>query len=193
MLLLCNARGPQDHLSLFGIPAAICNAEAYKSLSSCWAGRIYGATHPHLQTGAPDDLAAQTIEEFATKWARAITTECKGQNSVDFQEYCLVGASLGGLLAYEVAVAAQSLGAPPPRRLFLVDPSAPSFRLEGITIDLRETARHLAMMTVLSADEEFDPPRELFDVAGLAISLAEFRACHLGYPHTVQAVEVCSD
>jgi surfactin synthase thioesterase subunit len=184
LLLLCEARGASDVPYLFGIPTIDCHAEAYRSLSSCWSGRIYSTTHPHLQTGSSEDLATQSLEDFAAVWAHDIIAECKGQR------YCLVGASLGGLLAYEVAAAAQSLEAPAPRRIFLIDPSPPSMRL-GEVWSPRYAAVSLAMLSahVEGVAAKLDPPPEAFDVADVAICLGEFRASLLGYRCTSQMVK----
>ena len=151
--------------------AFVGHADIYKGLSSVVNVPIYGAIHPHLQTGS--HLDAVTLEQFADAWAISMLQECERLNCRG--SFSVLGASLGGLYAHQLAYAAQTYSGIPPQLLVLVDPLPPT---RPFSRPLSSGAREAAWNTVaLLYDGTFEMP-EAAD-ADLGILLAE-RAAKLG-------------
>jgi len=168
LMCLCPA---SSGVPLLCVPSAIGHADIYKGLSSVVNVPIYGAIHPHLQTGS--HLDAVTLEQFADAWAISMLQECERLNCRG--SFSVLGASLGGLYAHQLAYAAQTYSGIPPQLLVLVDPLPPT---RPFSRPLSSGAREAAWNTVaLLYDGTFEMP-EAAD-ADLGILLAE-RAAKLG-------------
>jgi len=114
---------------LFCIPAGMGHADGYKPLASVVKNPLYAIIHSHLQTGADLDLRVATLPELADLWAGAILAALLAQEGAvadlaASSMFYLIGASLGGLLAHQTALAACNRGYPP--RLILLDPFPPT-------------------------------------------------------------------
>jgi thioesterase domain-containing protein len=133
---------------LVAIPNIGGHAGGYKALTSVVDNPIYGAIHPHMQTGS--HLQASTLEEFVDAWAIAILQECKPVNSAGF---CLIGTSLGGLLAHQTALSAREHGRPP-RLLFLVEPRPP---IRPLSTSMEHGLHSAALFigSIISGDDSF--------------------------------------
>jgi thioesterase domain-containing protein len=173
--LMC-LRPADSGVLLVCVPAGSGHADGYRPFARVVDNPIYAAIHPHLQTGSHLDLHASKLEEIADAWAIAILQECGRLLRPGFS---LMGASLGGVLAHQTALAAQSRGHSP-RVQFLLDP-LPPIRPYSVTHSTSFTRRpHDAVgyLSGIAADEGFELPAQTAE-ADMGVLLAE-RAAELG-------------
>ena len=117
---------------LFGIPNGIGHAQAYGALSSVISNPIYSLLHPKLHPGtqcSPHDQIKDfaspydKLEDLALLWASNIGKECLSTKARD--NYHLVGASIGGLIAHLVMMVAHRRHSYGPSTITLIDPAPP--------------------------------------------------------------------
>jgi thioesterase domain-containing protein len=164
-----------DRLAIFAIPGATGHAGSYQALGPVMRCPIYGAIHPHLH--ASTKLDASTLEEVANMWADSILSVLNSEAAYD--TYTLLGASLGGLLAYQALRRCCDRGSAP-CSMVLVDPSplsCPPRKLR--TPGLRVAAAYLARQATLADSSFLDEVSEDTDCEYIAVRLVA-RLAELG-------------
>ena len=177
------SRGEEGGVPLFCVPALNGQAEGYRGLARVRTNPIYGACHPHLHTGASAALGARTLDEVTGGWAMAITSVVSRSNNGE--GFVLLGASMGGALAHEVAVSCQRLSTAP-QLICLIDPLPPRRPLSvALETGPRAAANALAS---LAGDTGFATAELWVEEEGdLAVVLAQ-RSAEKGLPFSPAAV-----
>jgi thioesterase domain-containing protein len=155
---------------LFCCQPASGSSVAYQALDHIVDTPLYGLVHRHLQSGLASDLEALIIGALADDWALTIQMECA--QACMGTEFHLIGASFGGWLAIEIAIAAERHGVMTPRHIILLDPMPRIRRWQRLDVSWNAAA---SIMAVTNGDLDFELPLGIAEIDLLCL-LASRRA-----------------
>ncbi|KUJ69433.1 gramicidin dehydrogenase [Streptomyces albus subsp. albus] len=162
--LLGESPGPQDGLRLFCFPYAGGNAASYRGLRRAAPG--------HLRV-CPVELPGRGRrrgEEPLTSMGSLVASLADGLQDFLDRPFALLGHSLGGLVAYELAAELRERGAPAPAHLFLSAVAAP--QLTRTRRPLRTAAEAKAELLAMGGT----PPEVLANEEIMTLALPVLRA-----------------
>ncbi|WP_307826556.1 thioesterase II family protein [Streptomyces pactum] len=159
---------PGDRLRLFCFPYAGGNAAAYRGLRAAAPTGL--GVYPVELPGR-----GRRIREVPhTAMASLVASLADDLQGALDRPYALLGHSLGGLIAYELAVELRERGAPPPAHLFLSAIAAPQWPRTGRPLHRAGEAEVRAALLAMGGT----PPELLANEEIMALALPVLRADH---------------
>jgi len=170
------------------------NCEHYRGFARSITTDVWGIEHLHLSSGDDAHLAHLQFEDLASSYVAHINNACASRYG---ERYNLMGGSVGGYLAFRIAVTA-ALMEVKPLKLILIDPPPPRLMvsLPEFESDVSRVAAELVRLRLQIFSQDVDLPKIYnamsayrHDIWGLAVG-AVLQSKEIGFaPFNIYEIE----